>query len=215
MLMDFFYPRPVLVFGYCRCLRLSVRVFSRNITYVVNFRYSWPLYGYFGLCGWPHKTIANDFMKCLYMSCVFWLRRKHTHIMDTCVCPSVHVWTETKRHTSYGHLCPCVHVRAVRCYITPVLWLVIGTVVHFVAVLFICNHTKPIATQEKRHSDLLTKVAWHTDAATQNPIATQEKIHPDLWTKVATGHPFVCPSVCPCLCVSTPSLSARVVLIFH
>ena len=85
--------------------------------------------------------------------------------MNTCVCPSVHVWTETKKHISYDHLCPSAHVWAVRSYKTPLLWLFFGTVGTFVAILFICSHTKPIATQEKRH--------------------------PNLWTKVATRHRFV------------------------
>ena len=43
--------------------------------------------------------------------------------MDTCVCPSLHVWTETKKHTSYDHLCPSAHVWTVRSYKTPLLWL--------------------------------------------------------------------------------------------
>ena len=91
--------------------------------------------------------------------------------MDTCVCPSVHVWTETKKHTSYDHLCPSAHVWTVRSYKTPLLWLFFGTVGTFVAILLICSHTKPIATQEKRH--------------------------PNLWTKVATRHCFVGPSIRP------------------
>ena len=70
--------------------------------------------------------------------------------MDTCVCPSVHVWTETKKHTSYDHLCPSAHVWTVCSYKTPLLWLFFGTVGTFVAILFICSHTKPIATQEKK-----------------------------------------------------------------
>ena len=98
------------------------------------------------------------------------------------MCPSVHVWTETKKHTSYDHLCPSAHVWTVRSYKTPLLWLFFCTVGTFVAILFICSHTKPIATQEfmdkfmdKSSHKTPFCGSGHTDAATQNPIATQEK----------------------------------------
>ena len=38
-------------------------------------------------------------------------KKTNTHIMDTCVCPSVHVWTETKKtHKlwSFVSKCPCM-----------------------------------------------------------------------------------------------------------
>ena len=104
------------------------------------------------------QTISWNVSTC-HMCLISYEKKTNTHIMDTCVCPSVHVWTETKKHTSYDHLCPSAHVWTVRSYKTPLLWLFFGTVGTFVAILFICSHTKPIATQEKRHPNLWTKVA--------------------------------------------------------
>ena len=38
-------------------------------------------------------------------------KKTNTHIMDTCVCPNVHVWTETKKNTQVMIIfCPSAHV---------------------------------------------------------------------------------------------------------
>ena len=80
--------------------------------------------------------------------------------MSKCLCMD---WNKkTHKLWSFVSKCPCMDCRS---YKTPLLWLFFGTVGTFVAILFICSHTKPIATQEKRH--------------------------PNLWTKVATRHRFV------------------------
>ena len=147
------------------------------------FWYSWYFCGYFGLCGWPHKTFSSDFMKCLYMPYVFnFLGKKntHTHYGHLCVskCPCMDWNKKTHKLWSFVSTCPCMDCRS---YKTPLLWLFFGTVGTFVAILFICSHTKPIATQEKRH--------------------------PNLWTKVATRHRFVGPSVCLSVNLSCPPCS--------
>ena len=115
--------------------------------------------------------------------------------MDTCVCPSVHAWT-------------------VRSYKTPLLWLVFCTIGHFVAISLMCSHTKPMATQEKRHPNLWTKVATRlrlcvrTYGRSHSKLDSHTgKIHPHLWKKVATCHRFVGPSVRPSVCLSVTYLA--------
>ena len=124
--------------------------------------------------------------------------------MDTCVCPSVHVWTETKKHTSYDHLCPSAHV-----------WTVVLTNTTSVAIFwyswYFCgyfvylqphktdSHTGKKTPKFMDKSSHKTPVLWvwtyrrsHT-----KPNSHTGKRHPNLWTKVATRHRFVGPSVRP------------------
>ena len=110
---------------------------------------------------------TNDFMKCLYMPYVFNFlgkKNKHTHYghLRVSKCPCMDWNKKTHKLWSFVSKCPCMDCRS---YKTPLLWLFFGTVGTFVAIWFICSHTKPIATQEKRQ--------------------------PNLWTKVATRHRFV------------------------
>ena len=128
----------------------SCGLFSVQLVIIWLFRIMWL----------TTKMMSNDFMKCLYMPCVFWFRRENTHTHHGHLCAQVSMYgLKQKNHKSYGHLFPSLHVWTVCSYKTPLLWLVFDTVGHFVVILFMCSHTKPIATQEKRHTNLLTKVA--------------------------------------------------------
>ena len=103
--------------------------------------------------------------------------------MDTCVCPSVDVWTETKKHTSYDHLCPSAHVWTVRSYKTPLLWLFLWYSWYFGGYFVFLQPHKTDSHTGKKTPKFMDKSSHktpfcgsgHTDTATQNPIATQEK----------------------------------------
>ena len=94
---------------------------------------------------------------------------KHTHYGHLCVskCPCMDWNKKTHKLWSFVSKCPCMDCSFLQN--TTSVAIFFGTVGTFVAILFICSHTKPIATQEKRH--------------------------PNLWTKIATRHRFVGPSV--------------------
>ena len=68
--------------------------------------------------------------------------------MDTCVCPSVHVRTETKKHTSYDHLCPSAPVWTVRSCKTPLLWLFLAAIKQLYKWYFpsVCPSVRPSVT---------------------------------------------------------------------
>ena len=128
--------------------------------------------------------------------------------MDTCVCPSVHVWTETKKHTSYDHLCPSAHVWTVRSYKTPLLWLFFWYSWYFCGYFVYLQPHETDSHTGKKTPKFMDKSSHktpfcgsgHTDAATQNPIATQEKA-PKFMDKSSHKTPF-CGSVRPSVCLS-------------
>ena len=93
------------------------------------------------------QTISWNISKCHV--CFNFVRNTHTHIMDTWVCPSVHVWTKTK-NTQVMVICVQVFMHGL--FILSkhhFCGYFFGTVHHFVAILFVYSHRKPIATQEK------------------------------------------------------------------
>ena len=103
--------------------------------------------------------------------------------MDTCVCPSAHVWTETKKHTSYDHLCPkcpCMDCSFLQNTTSVAIfwysWYFCGYFV-YLQPHKTDSHTGKKTPKFMDKSSHKTPFcgSGHTDAATQNPIATQEK----------------------------------------
>ena len=101
--------------------------------------------------------------------------------MDTCVCPSVHVWTE-KKHTQVMIICVQVPMyglsflkNTTSVAIFWYSWYFCGYFVYFQPHKT-DSHTgkKTPKFMDKRSHKTPFCGSGHTDAATQNPIATQE-----------------------------------------
>ena len=165
-------------------VRLSVRPFLRNTTPVASFRYSWWLCGYFGLCGWPHKTISNDFMKCLYMPYVFnFLGKKQTHTLWTLVCVQVSMYGLKQKNTQVMIICVQVPMYGLSFLQNTTSVAIFWYSWYFCGYFVYLQPHKTDSHTGKKTPKFMDKSSHktpfcgsgHTDAATQNPIATQEK----------------------------------------
>ena len=143
------------------------------------------LCGYFRLCGWPHKTISNDFRKCLYMPYVFNFlgkENKHTHYGHLCVskCPCMDWNTKTHKLWSFVSKCPCMDCSFLQNTTSVAIfwysWYFCGYFV-YLQPHKTDSHTGKKTPKFMDKSSHKTPFcgSGHTDAATQNPIAAQEK----------------------------------------
>ena len=137
----------------------------------------------FGLCGWPHKTISNDFMKCLYMPYVFnFLGKKNTHYGHLCVskCPCMDWNKETHKLWSFVSKCPCMDCSFLQNTTSVAIfwysWYFCGYFVYLQPHIT-DSHTGKKTPKFMDKSSHKTPFcgSGHTDTAPQNPIATQEK----------------------------------------
>ena len=111
--------------------------------------------------------------------------------MDTCVCPSVHVWTETKKtHKlwSFVSKCPCMDCSFLQNTTSVAIfwysWYFCGYFVYL-------QPHKTDSHTGKKTPKFMDKSSWTYRRSHTKPNSHTGKRHPNLWTKVATRHRFV------------------------